>query len=192
MRQVFQYQTSVACGLLSCDGWKFMVFILKDLVALGHPRLVSSVAGCNILEYQDVWTQSQIYNILAVLPIWKSSSRCRKAVFLFQPRSAAKDRIQGRKSVGASRVQSGLVNPNVHRVRQEGWGSGGVDWASEGSLRWVTALIPPTLWLCRNWAPCTSLPDFSGEAGNMEFCLYMYVKFHFLNAGSGTKFETCR
>lgn len=45
------------------------------------------------------------------------------------------------------------------------------------------------LWPCRNWAPCTSLPDFSGEAGNIGFCLCMYVKFPFLNAGSGTNLK---
>lgn len=88
---------------------------------------------------------TQIYNILPVLQFENLKPDFGKQCYSSSQAAQPKTEFKGEGPVGASRVQCGLANPNVHRVRQEGRGSGGVDWASEGSLWGVTATQYPPI-----------------------------------------------
>lgn len=76
--------------------------------------------GCNILNIKIYGHDTQIYNILAVLQFENPKPDFGKQCSSSSQGAQPKTEFKGESPVGASRVQSGLVNPNVHRVRQEG------------------------------------------------------------------------
>ena len=61
---------------------------------------------------------TQIYNILAVLQFENLKPDFGKKYFSSSQAAQPKTESEGEGPMGTSRVQSGLTNPNVHRVRQ--------------------------------------------------------------------------